>query len=163
MPVAKDVYLGDGVMIFHPELVNLYGCNIGAGCKIGTFVEIRKKVKVGRNVKIQAFAFIPEGVVIEDGAFIGPHACFTNDLYPRSVNLDGSLMGTDDWEIIPTLVKQGASIGANATILCGTIIGKFAIVGAGSVVSRDVPDYSVVAGNPAQIIGDVRDRGKIQK
>jgi acetyltransferase-like isoleucine patch superfamily enzyme len=156
--IASDVRLGEGVTIYHPELVNLYGCEIGDGCKIGAFVEIRKQVKIGRNVKIQAFAFIPEGVTIEDGVFIGPHVCFTNDRYPRAVNPDGSLMEADDWEIVPTLVKQGAGIGANATILCGITIGEYAMVGAGAVVTRDVPAYAIVAGVPARVVGDVRDK-----
>lgn len=156
--IAADVHLGDNVVIYHPELVNLYGCEIGAGCKIGTFVEIRRQVKIGRNVKIQAFAFIPEGVTIEDGCFIGPHVCFTNDKYPRAVNPDGSLMAADDWEIVPTLVKQGANIGANATIMCGITIGEYALIGAGAVVTRDVPAYAIVAGVPAQVVGDVRER-----
>jgi len=158
MPIAEDVILGEGVKIFHPELVNLYGCEISVGCKIGAFVEIRSQVKIGRNVKIQAFAFIPEGVTVEDGVFIGPHVCFTNDKYPRGVNPDGSLMQAGDWEIIPTLVKQGASIGANATVLCGITIGEYAMVGAGAVVTHDVPDYAIVTGVPARVVGDVRER-----
>jgi acetyltransferase-like isoleucine patch superfamily enzyme len=155
--IAEDVRLGKDVMVYHPDLVNLYGCEIGDGCKVGSFVEIRKQVKIGRNVKIQAFAFIPEGVTIEDGVFIGPHVCFTNDKYPRAVNPDGSLMDADDWEIVPTLVEQGANIGANATVICGTTIGEFALVGAGAVVTRDVPAYAIVAGVPARVVGDVRD------
>lgn len=154
--IASDVRLGMGVVIYHPDLVNLYGCEIGDGCKIGAFVEIRKQVQIGRNVKIQAFAFIPEGVTIEDGVFIGPHACFTNDKYPRAVNPDGNLMEPSDWEVVPSLVKQGASIGANATILCGITIGEYAMVGAGAVVTHDVPGYAVVLGVPARVVGDVR-------
>ncbi len=153
--IAPDVRLGQDVTIFHPHLVNLYGCEIGDGCKIGAFVEIRRQVKIGRNVKIQAFAFIPEGITIEDGVFLGPHICFTNDKYPHAVNPDGSLMKPDDWEIVPTLVKRGASIGANATILCGLTIGEYAIVGAGAVVTRDVPAQAIVAGVPARVIGKV--------
>jgi acetyltransferase-like isoleucine patch superfamily enzyme len=153
--IASDVRLGEGVIIYHPELVNLYGCEIGDGCKIGAFVEIRKQVKIGRNVKIQAFAFIPEGVTVEDGVFIGPHVCFTNDKYPRAVNPNGSLMEADDWEIVPTLVQQGASIGAQATILCGITIGEYALVGAGAVVTHDVPAYAIVAGVPARVVGGV--------
>jgi acetyltransferase-like isoleucine patch superfamily enzyme len=156
--IASDVLLGNDVTIYHPDLVNLYGCRIGDGCKIGTFVEIRKQVTLGRNVKIQAFVFIPEGVTIEDGVFIGPHVCFTNDVYPRAVNPNGSLMGADDWEIIPTRVCAGASIGANATVLCGVTIGEHALVGAGAVVTHDVPAYAIVAGVPARIIGDVRQK-----
>jgi acetyltransferase-like isoleucine patch superfamily enzyme len=160
--IASDVRLGDNVTIYHPQLVNLYGCNIGDGCKIGAFVEIRSQVTIGRNVKIQAFAFIPEGVTIEDGVFVGPHVCFTNDKYPRAVNADGSLMSGDDWQIVPTVVRQGAGIGANATIVCGVTIGEWAMVGAGAVVTRDVPDYAIVTGVPAQVVGDVRDLGEEQ-
>lgn len=156
--VSNDVRLGEGVVIYHPELVNLYGCALGDGCKIGAFVEIRKQVSVGRNVKIQAFAFIPEGVTVEDNVFIGPHVCFTNDLFPRAVNPDGSRMQDADWQIIETVVKHGASIGANATILCGVTIGEQALVGAGTVVIRDVPAFAIVAGVPARVIGDVRDK-----
>ncbi len=156
--IASDVLLGKDVTIYHPELVNLYGCEIGDGCKIGSFVEIRRQVAIGRNVKIQAFAFIPEGVTIEDGVFIGPHVCFTNDIYPRAINPDGSLMGADDWEIIPTWVRTGASIGANATILCGVTVGEHALVGAGAVVTRDVPPYAIVTGAPAHVTGDVREK-----
>ena len=156
--IASDVLLGKNVTIYHPELVNLYGCAIGDGCKIGSFVEIRKQVTIGRNVKIQAFVFIPEGVAIEDGVFIGPHVCFTNDIYPRAINPDGSLMGADDWEIVPTRVRSGASIGANATILCGVTIGEHALIGAGAVVTHDVPAFAIAAGVPARVIGDVREK-----
>lgn len=156
--IAADVRLGENVVVHHPDLVNLYGCEIGDGCMIGAFVEIRKQVKIGRNVKIQAFAFMPEGVTVEDGVFIGPHVCFTNDKYPRAVNPDGSLVEADDWEVGPTLVRQGVSIGANATIMCGITIGEYAMVGAGAVVTRDVPAYAIVAGVPARVVGDVRDR-----
>ncbi len=156
--IADDVQLGKDVTIPHPNLVNLYGCAIGDGCKIGAFVEIRKQVSIGRNVKIQAFAFIPEGVTIEDGAFIGPHVCFTNDKYPEAVNPDGDLLDPEDWETVPTLVKRCASVGANATILCGTTIGERALVGAGAAVTHDVPDYAIVAGVPARVVGDVRTR-----
>ncbi len=158
--IASDVRLGVGVIVYHPDLVNLYGCEIGDGCKIGAFVEIRKQVTIGRNVKIQAFAFVPEGVTIEEGVFIGPHVCFTNDKHPRAVNPDGSLMDAGDWPLIPTLVRRGASLGANATILCGTVIGEYAMVGAGAVVTKDVPAYALVLGVPAQVVGDVRDRDR---
>lgn len=155
--IADDVRLGRNVVIYNPDLVNLYGCTIGDGTKVGTFVEIRKQTTIGRNVKIQAFAFIPEGVVIEDGVFIGPHACFTNDVYPRAVKADGSLLTESDWSVVPTLVKAGASIGANATILCGVTIGEHAMVGAGAVVTADVPPFAIVAGVPARVIGDSRE------
>ena len=156
--VVEDVKLAPGVQIYQPALVNLYGCEIGAETKIGAFVEIRKTVVVGARCKIQAFVFIPEGVTIADGVFIGPHVCFTNDLFPRAVNDDGSLQDSADWEVVPTRVGRGAAIGANATILCGVSIGEFALIGAGAVVVKDVPDYAMVVGNPARIIGDCRNR-----
>lgn len=156
--IGKDVQLGEDVIIYHPDLVNLYGCRIGDGTKIGAFVEIRRDVQIGRNVKIQAFAFIPEGVTIEDGVFVGPHACFTNDRFPAAVGPDGSLQDQGDWQLLPTLIEHGASIGANATILCGLTVGSGALVAAGAVVTRDVPANAIVAGVPARVVGDVRDR-----
>jgi UDP-2-acetamido-3-amino-2,3-dideoxy-glucuronate N-acetyltransferase len=156
--IRDDVKLGPNVQIFQPDLVNLYGCEIGAETKIGAFVEIRKTVTIGARCKIQAFSFIPEGVTVGDGVFIGPHVCFTNDLFPRAINLDGTLQGSDDWETVPTTVGKGAAIGANATILCGVKIGEFALIGAGSVVVKDVSAYSVMVGNPARVVGDVRER-----
>ena len=157
--IASDVKLGRDVTIFHPDQVNLYGCEIGDGCRIGAFVEIRRDVRIGRNVKIQAFAFIPEGVTIADDCFVGPHVCFTNDRYPRSTTADGRLLGAGDWELEKTVVGEGASLGANATILCGITIGKGAMVGAGAVVTKHVPDFAIVAGVPAVVIGDVREKG----
>ena len=148
--IANDVILEGDVLIPQPDLVNLYGCRIGSGSRIGAFVEIQKGVHVGRNVKIQAFAFIPEGVTIEDGAFIGPHVCFTNDRLPKSVDDFGRLLGPDDWKCETTLVCERASVGANATIRCGVRIGVGSLVGAGSVVTHDVPDGQVVKGNPAR-------------
>jgi UDP-2-acetamido-3-amino-2,3-dideoxy-glucuronate N-acetyltransferase len=155
--IREDVRLGENVTIYHPDLVNLYGCEIGDGCKIGAFVEIRSRVRIGRNVKIQAFAFIPEGVTVEDGVFIGPHVCFINDKHPRAVNPDGSLMQSQDWEVVPTVVRSRASIGANATIMCGITVGENAVVGAGALVSRDVAPNTVVCGVPARPIADVRE------
>jgi UDP-2-acetamido-3-amino-2,3-dideoxy-glucuronate N-acetyltransferase len=155
MPIATDVMLGQNVTIFHPDLVNLYGCEIGDECKIATFVEIQRGVILGRRVKVEAFAFIPTGVTIEDGVFVGPHVCFTNDRNPRAVDAAGNLLGaggSGDWEVVPTIVEAGASIGANATIVCGVRIGAGALVGAGSVVTRDVPPGTVVVGNPARVI-----------
>jgi acetyltransferase-like isoleucine patch superfamily enzyme len=151
--IKDDVKLGKGATIYQPDLVNLYGCEIGEETKVGAFVEIRKGVVIGKRCKIQAFAFIPEGVTVEDGVFIGPHACFTNDLIPRAVNPDMSLKSGADWIVSETRVRQGAAIGANATIRCGVTIGRWALVGMASAVIHDVPDYGVVVGNPARLIG----------
>lgn len=151
--IAPDVQVGRDVVVPHPELVNLYGCTIGDGCKIAAFVEIQRDAHLGRNVKVLPFAFIPSGVTIEDGAFIGPHACFTNDLYPSAVGEDGELLTETGWRLVPTHVGARASIGANATILCGVTIGEGAMVAAGSVVTRDVPPHALVAGVPARVIG----------
>jgi UDP-2-acetamido-3-amino-2,3-dideoxy-glucuronate N-acetyltransferase len=151
--ITPDVQIGRDVAIPHPELVNLYGCVIGDGCKIAAFVEIQRDVHLGRNVKVMPFAFIPSGVTIEDGAFIGPHACFTNDLYPSAVGEGGELLTEAGWRLVPTHVGARASIGANATILCGVTIGEGAMVAAGSVVTRDVPPHMLVAGVPARVVG----------
>src|SRR5712671_6777602 len=151
--IAEDVQLGRDVTIHHPELVNLYGCWIGDGCKIASFVEIQRGVVLGRNVKVEAFAFIPTGVTIEDGAFIGPHVCFTNDRYPHAVGASGELLAGADWMVMPTLVRRGAAIGANATIVCGVTIGEGALVGAGATVTHDVPPNALVVGNPGRVIG----------
>lgn len=135
--------------------VNLYGCAIGDNTIVGSFVEIRKDVVVGRNCKIQAFAFIPEGVILEDEVFVGPHACFINDRVPRATTAEGGLKTEKDWKAEKTLVKRRASIGANATVMCGVTIGENSIVGAGSVVTKDVPPNTVVAGVPAKVIRKV--------
>jgi acetyltransferase-like isoleucine patch superfamily enzyme len=148
--ISPDVQLGDGVQIF--AFVNLYGCSIGDRSKIGTFVEIQKNAEIGRNVKISSHTFICEGVCIEDDVFIGHNVSFINDKYPRSTNPDGDMQTESDWVVVRTLVKRGASIGTSSTILCGVTVGEFSIVGAGSVVTRDVPPYTVVAGNPARIL-----------
>ncbi len=148
--IAQDVKLGKDVRIF--DFVNLYGCEIGDETKIGTFVEIQKGVKIGRRCKIQSHTFICEGVTIEDEVFVGHGVMFINDSDPRSVNADGSIQGEADWTCVPILVKNKASIGSNATILCGVTIGEGALVGAGAVVTRDIPDNMVVAGNPARVI-----------
>lgn len=161
--IAPNVELADGVVIHHPDLVNLYGCRVGGGSRIGTFVEIQRDADVGRNCKISSHSFICSGVTIEDGVFIGHGVMFVNDLYPRAVNPDGSLQTDADWQVVRTLVKKGAAIGSNATILGGVTVGEQALVGAGAVVTRDVPDYAIAAGVPAHVIGDVRDRGKLRQ
>ena len=156
MPVAADVHLGAGVKIFQPDLVNLYGCTIGADTRIGAFVEIQKNAVIGARCKISSHCFICEGVTIDDEVFVGHGVMFTNDRYPRAVTEAGSLQTESDWEVIPTRVKQRASIGSNATIVAGVEIGEAAMIGAGAVVTRDVPDYAIVAGVPARVVGDVR-------
>ena len=154
--IAPGVLLEDGVVIHHPDLVNLYGCTLGSGSRVGTFVEIQRGASIGRNCKISSHTFICEGVAIEDGVFIGHGVMFINDRNPRAVNPDGSLQTDADWKLEPTVVKRNASIGSNATILCGITIGEGALVGAGAVVTRDVPPYTVVAGVPAEIKGPVK-------
>lgn len=160
MPVAADVRLAAGVKIFQPDLVNLYGCTIGSDTRIGAFVEIQKNVSVGARCKVSSHTFICEGVTIEDEVFIGHGVMFTNDLYPRATNEDGSLQTEADWQVVETRIKRGASIGSNATILAGTVIGEHALVGAGAVVTRNVPDYAIVAGVPARIVGNQREQHK---
>lgn len=157
--IADDVRFGREVKVYQPDSVNLYGCEIGDETKIGAFVEIRKTARIGARCKIQAFVFIPEGVVIGNGVFVGPHVCFTNDLFPRSTDSNGELLSADDWEIVETQVEDGASIGANSTILCGLTVGAHSMIGAGAVVTRDVAAYAMVQGNPARQVGDVRERG----
>jgi len=158
MPIAADVTLGKDVRIHHPELVNLYGCSIAAETRIGAFVEIQKNASVGARCKISSHTFICEGVTIEDEVFVGHGVMFTNDLYPRAVNEDGSPQTEADWSVVATRVKRRASIGSNATILAGVTIGESALVGAGAVVTSDVADYAIVAGVPARAVGDVRQR-----
>ena len=148
--IAPDVKLGKNVQIF--DFVNLYGCSIGDNSKIGTFVEIQKTAKVGRNCKISSHSFICEGVEIADGVFVGHHVVFINDKYPLAVTKTGKIKTAKDWKVTPTRVGEGASLGSNATILCGLTIGRKAMIGAGSVVTRDVPAGAVVAGNPARIL-----------
>jgi len=145
----RGVQLGDGVTL--RDFVNLYGCTIGDNSKIGTFVEIQAGSVIGRNVKVSSHTFICTGVTIEDDVFIGHNVSFINDRFPRAT-VAGRLQGADDWECVPTVVKRGASIGTSATVLCGVTIGEYAIVGAGSVVTRDVPPRAIVAGNPARIL-----------
>jgi acetyltransferase-like isoleucine patch superfamily enzyme len=155
--IARDVVLGQNVVIHHPNLVNLYGCTIGDGTKIGTFVEIQKNAVVGSRCKISSHAFVCEGVTIEDEVFVGHGVMFINDRYPRAT-IDGQLQTETDWQVVPTLVKHGASIGSSAVIMCGVTIGEGAMVGAGAVVTCNVPAYAIVAGVPARVIGDVRQK-----
>ena len=148
--IAPDVKLGKDVRIF--EFVNLYGCEIGDETRIGAFVEIQRGAKVGRRVKVSSHTFICEGVELEDHVFVGHGVIFTNDLYPRAVNPRGELQTDRDWKVVPTIVRRGASIGSGSTILCGIEIGEDAIVGAGSVVTRNVPAGTIVVGNPARVV-----------
>ena len=148
--IAPDVKLGQNVVL--NDFINLYGCTIGDGTKIGPFVEIQKNAVVGKNCKISSHSFICEGVAIEDEVFIGHGVIFINDKYPKATTETGELQTEEDWEVVPTVVKKGASIGSNATLLCGVTVGRGSIVGAGSVVVKDVPDNTVVAGNPARVI-----------
>jgi UDP-2-acetamido-3-amino-2,3-dideoxy-glucuronate N-acetyltransferase len=158
MPIAADVRLGKDVRIFQPDLVNLYGCSIGPETKIGAFVEIQKNAQVGARCKISSHTFICEGVTLEDEVFIGHGVMFTNDLFPRAVNEDGTPQTESDWTVLKTTVKKRASLGSNATVIAGVTIGANAMVGAGSVVTKDVPDFAIVAGVPARVVGDVRER-----
>jgi UDP-2-acetamido-3-amino-2,3-dideoxy-glucuronate N-acetyltransferase len=151
--IAPDVKMGQNVAVH--AFVNLYGCSIGDNSRIGTFVEIQKNAVIGKNVKISSHAFICEGVIIEDDVFVGHNVSFINDKYPRATTEEGEPQSEADWQVIRTLVKRGASIGTSATILCGVTIGKNAVVGAGSVVTHDVPDNAVVAGNPAKVMRKV--------
>ncbi|MBW4636975.1 MAG: N-acetyltransferase [Gloeocapsa sp. UFS-A4-WI-NPMV-4B04] len=160
MAINHDVQLGNNVKIFHSHLVNLYGCTIGDETKIGTFVEIQKNAIVGARCKVSSHTFICEGVVIEDEVFVGHGVMFTNDLYPRATNQDGSPKTDADWHLVKTLVKHRASIGSNATILAGVTIGENAIVGAGAVVTHDVPNDTTVVGVPARAISDALDSQK---
>jgi UDP-2-acetamido-3-amino-2,3-dideoxy-glucuronate N-acetyltransferase len=155
-PAYPGVTMGRNVVIFHPHLVNLYGCSIGDDSKIGSFVEIQKGASIGARCKISSHSFVCEGVHIEDEVFIGHGVMFTNDRHPRAANADGSLQTDVDWKVEATRVKRGASIGSNATVICGVTIGVGALVGAGAVVTKDVPDHAVVAGVPARVMGDAR-------
>jgi UDP-2-acetamido-3-amino-2,3-dideoxy-glucuronate N-acetyltransferase len=155
--IAPDVKLGRDVKIY--DFVNLYGCTIGDNSKVGTFVEVQKGARIGANCKISSHTFICEGVTIEDDVFVGHNVTFINDRFPRATS-EGRLQTEADWICVPTLIKRGASIGSSATILCGVTIGENAIVGAGSVVTKDVPADTVVAGNPAQALRKVNQEKK---
>lgn len=151
--VSDDVQLGEKVKL--SKFINLYGCSIGGNSTIGSFVEVQKNAVIGKNCKISSHSFICEGVTIEDNVFVGHNVTFTNDLYPRATTSQGVLQTDADWNCSPTLVKKGASIGSGATLLCGITIGENAIVGAGSVVIKDVPSNTIVAGNPAKILREI--------
>ena len=151
MPIAPDVILGKNVKIFQPTLVNLYGCKVGDDTKIGAFVEIQKNAAIGARCKVSSHTFICEGVDIGDEVFVGHGVIFINDRYPRATT-GGQLQTEADWTVVPTRVKRGASLGSGATILCGVTIGENAIIGAGAVVTKDVPDNAVVAGVPARVL-----------
>lgn len=151
--IAADVKLGKNVRLY--GFINLYGCEIGDDVTIGTFVEIQKGVRIGHRCKISSHTFICEGVTVEDEVFVGHHVVFTNDRYPRAVNADGQLQSGGDWECIPTRVRRGASIGSGVVLICGITVGEKAIIGAGSVVTKDVPPHTVVAGNPARVIKEL--------
>jgi acetyltransferase-like isoleucine patch superfamily enzyme len=157
MPIRDDVHLADQVQILYPELVNLYGCTVGAETRIGPFVEIQANVVIGARCKVSSHAFICEGVTLEDEVFVGHGVMFTNDRYPRATTREGSMQSSGDWPLLETRVRRRASVGSSATILAGVTIGIEAMVGAGAVVTQDVPDYAIVAGVPAQVIGDVRE------
>jgi len=150
LSIAPDVKLGSNVRL--ARFINLYGCTIGDNTKIGTFVEVQKNAFIGRDCKIQSHTFICEGVTIEDDVFIGHNVTFTNDKYPRSTAPGGGLQTEADWKVVPTLIRKGASVGSSVTILCGVTVGEGAIIGAGSVVTKDVPAGAIVAGNPARIL-----------
>jgi acetyltransferase-like isoleucine patch superfamily enzyme len=154
MPISPDVKLGNQVRIFHPELVNLYGCSVGDETRVGSFVEVQKNAIIGARCKISSHTFVCEGVTIEDDVFIGHGVMFINDRYPRAT-ADGRPQTEADWAVVPTLVKRGASIGSGAVILCGMTIGEGAMVGAGAVVTHDVPDGGIVYGVPARLRGEM--------
>jgi UDP-2-acetamido-3-amino-2,3-dideoxy-glucuronate N-acetyltransferase len=152
--VSQDAHVGEGTSIWHQAQIR-GDVTIGTNCIIGKGVYIDAGVRIGNNVKIQNYASVYHGVTLEHGVFVGPHVCFTNDLRPRAVNPDGSLKAADDWNISPTLIRQGAALGANSTIVCGITIGEWAMIGSGSVVTRAVPNYGLVYGNPARLHGFV--------
>ena len=158
MAISDTSKLGANVKIHHPNQVNLYGCTIGDDSRVGSFVEIQKNSIIGARCKISSHTFICEGVTIEDEVFVGHGVMFTNDRLPRATNPDGSPMSEEDWKVVSTRVKRRASIGSNVTVVPGVTIGEHALVGAGAVVTKDVPDFAIVAGVPARIIGDTRSK-----
>lgn len=158
MPISNTVRLGSQVDIPKPDLVNLYGCRIGDQTRIGPFVEIQRNSTIGNRCKVSSHSFICEGVTIDDEVMIGHGVVFTNDLFPRATSSDGRMQSDADWTVIATRVRRGASVGSNATILAGVTIGEHAIVGAGAVVTHDVPAFAIVVGVPARVIGEVPDR-----
>ena len=155
--IASDVKLAPDTVIHQPDLVNLYGCTIGRRTKIGAFVEVQKDAVIGDDCKISSHSFVCSGVTIEDGVFVGHGVMFINDLYPRAVNQDGTLQTEADWKLVLTRVKRGASIGSNATILGGVTVGEGTLVGAGAVVTKDIPDFAIAVGVPARVVGDSRE------
>ncbi len=159
--IAPDVKLGKDVKL--SKFINLYGCDVGDRTKIGAFVEIQKNAKVGKNCKISSHTFICEGVTIEDNVFIGHGVTFINDSFPRATTPEGELQSENHWRVEPTLVKKGASIGSGATILCNVVVGTNAIVGAGSVVTHDVPDNAIVVGNPAKLLRNLTAQAELAK
>jgi len=161
--ITSDVSLGKDVVIHHPSLVNLYGCSVGDRSRIGAFVEIQKDVQIGEDCKISSHSFICSGVDIGDGVFVGHGVMFINDVYPSAVNADGTLQQNGDWTMIRTTICDRASLGSNCTVMGGIRIGEGALVGAGAVVTRDVPDYAIVVGVPARITGDVRNRCAVEQ
>jgi len=159
--IASDVKLGKDVKL--SQFVNLYGCEIGDSTKIGAFVEIQKNARVGARCKISSHTFVCEGVIIEDNVFVGHNVAFINDIYPRATTMEGELQSEQDWKVETTLVRNGASIGSGATILANITVGENAIVGAGSVVTKDVPPDTIVAGNPARTIRKIETTGKVKE
>jgi acetyltransferase-like isoleucine patch superfamily enzyme len=159
--ISSDVILGKDVVL--NVFINLYGCQVGDNTKIGAFVEIQKGAKIGKNCKISSHTFICEGVIIEDNVFVGHNVTFINDPYPRATTENGNLQTEDDWVCIPTLIKKGASIGSGATLLSGITVGENAVIGAGSVVTKDVPPNTIVAGNPARVLRRIKEKGQRKK
>jgi acetyltransferase-like isoleucine patch superfamily enzyme len=158
MALAKNVKMHNTVRLHHPDLVNIYGCEIGEETQIGPFVEIQSDVQIGAFCKVQSHTFICSGVTLEDSVFIGHGVMFVNDLYPRSTTEEGKFQTEADWQLERTTIKECASIGSNATIIGGVTVGKNALIGAGAVVTHDVPDYAIVVGVPAKVVGDIRDK-----